>query len=382
MTNKTSAALFPALLSMGLAACSAPSPPPSTPGPFTTPTAAASASASTVLSAPVAAPVAPAPRPTSFATRRSLAGEGATSFGAAADERYAYGLAYEGPLGVFRAPRGGGALEVLAEAQEWSRDIAVDDTTLYWVKGHGATPGGGVHAMPKAGGPVRDFAPHQADAHLIAVDTTHVYWANGGGYDGSGAIGKAEIRRMAKRGGPVEIVAEIPGVVSLRVAEDALYVLAGSMPNSSGGILAKVPKSGGAIVVLAPSGPSPVDLDLDDTHIYWTTRGEFEMPPPIICKKGTPCPVATTAPIVRHGEVHRVPRAGGPGEMLARDLRNAGSLVLGAQSILFSAGGELFEMPRAGGPKVNRGAGVSSRFAVSGGEAFAVSEGKLVAFGP
>ena len=192
-----------------------------------------------------------------------------------------------GHLGVFRAPRSGGSLESLAGSQEWSRDLAVDETTLYWVKGHGATPGGAVYSMPKAGGPVREFAPHQADAHLIAIDATHVYWANGGGYDGSGATGKAEIRRMAKQGGPVETVASIAGVVSLRIADDSLYVLADSMPPTGAGILARVPKSGGAVTVLAPSGPSPADLDLDDTHVYWTLRGEFEMPPPVICKSRT-----------------------------------------------------------------------------------------------
>ncbi len=176
--------------------------------------------------------------------------------------------------------------------------------------------------------------------------------------------------------------ASIAGVVSLRIADDALYVLADSMPPAGAGILARVPKSGGAVTVLSPSGPSPVDLDLDDTHVYWTLRGEFEMPPPVVCKANTPCPVATTAPIVRHGEVHRVPRAGGTAEVLTRDLRDAGSLVLGAQSILFSAGGELFEMPKAGGAKVNRGQGVSSRFAVNHGEVFAVSNGQLVALGP
>jgi hypothetical protein len=380
VTNKTSAFL-PAIAAVYLVACSAPSPPPapSSPTPVSTPT---TASASASARAPVTVPLAPAPRPTSFATRRSLAGDITSTFGAAADDRYAYGAAYQGNLGVFRAPRDGGALEALAGAQEWSRDIAVDDTTIYWVKGHGATPGGGVFAMAKAGGPVRDFAEHQADARLIGVDATHVYWANGGGYDGGGGTGKAEIRRRAKQGGPVEVLAEISGAMSLRVAEDALYVLADSMPPTGAGILAKVPKSGGPVTVLAPSGPSPADLDLDATHVYWTIRGDFEMPPPIVCKGNTPCPAATTAPIVRHGEVRRVARAGGLVEVLARDLRDAGSLVLGAQSVLFSAGGELLEMPKAGGPKVSRGPGVSSRFAVSNGEAFAVSNGHFVAFGP
>lgn len=377
-----STALLRALTATCLAACSAqsqPPPPPPTPAP------------SAPLSAPISVASAPAPitdrpapllRPAGFTARRSLALNVPGSFGVAADDRHAYGVAYEGQGGAFRVARQGGAVEVLAGAQEWSRDIAVDATTLYWVRGHGATPGGSVSAMAKQGGPVREIAPHQADAHLITVDATHVYWANGGGYDGDGGTGKAEIRRMAKQGGPVEIIAAISGVVSLRLAEDTLYVLAVAGPGADASIVAKMPKSGGAVTVLAPSGPGPVDLDLDDTHLYWTLRGELEMPPPIQCKSATPCPVATTAPIVRHGELRRVPRAGGAAEVLARDLVHAGSLVLGTQSILLSAGGELFELPRAGGPKVSRGPGVSSRFAISQGEVFAVSGGQLFAFGP
>jgi hypothetical protein len=366
------------LIAAGLISCSAPvSPPaPSTPTPPSPPIASAPAVA------PVTAPPAPSPRPAGFAQRRSVASQVPSSFGAAADERYAYGVTYEGRGGVFRVPRSGGAAEVLAADQEWSRDLAVDDATIYWVRGHGATPGGAVYAMPKAGGPVREIAPHEADAHLIAVDSTHVYWANGGGEGGGGGLGKAEIRHMLKQGGPVETVAAIAGVVRLQIADDALYVLADSGPPPGAGIVAKVPKGGGPVTVLAASGPSPVDLDLDDTHLYWTLRGEFEMPPPVLCKSATPCPVATTAPIVRHGELHRVARAGGPVEVLARDLVHAGSLVLGAQSILFAAGGELFELPKSGGAKVSRGPGVSSRFAVSRGEVFALGGGELIAFGP
>jgi hypothetical protein len=366
------------LLAAGLISCSAPASPPAP----STPTPPSPLIAGAPAVAPVTAPPAPVPRPASFAQRRSLASQVPSSFGAAADERYAYGVTYEGQGGVFRVPRGGGAAEVLAADQEWSRDLAVDDATIYWVRGHGATPGGAVYAMPKAGGPVREIAPHEADAHLIAVDTTHVYWANGGGYDGGGGLGKAEIRRMLKQGGPVETVAAIAGVVRLQIADDALYVLADSGPSSGSGIVAKVPKSGGAVTVLAASGPSPADLDLDDTHLYWTLRGEFEMPPPVLCKSATPCPVATTAPIVRHGELHRVARTGGPVEVLARDLVHAGSLVLGAQTILFAAGDELFELPKNGGAKVSRGPGVSSRFAVSRGEVFAFSGTQLFAFGP
>jgi hypothetical protein len=379
-TSAASAAPF-LLLAAGLISCSTPASPPapSTPAPPSPPIASAPAVVSVTAPSALSAPL---PRPAGFAQRRSLASQVPSSFGAAADERYAYGVTYEGHDGVFRVPRGGGAAEVLAPDQEWSRDLAVDDATIYWVRGHGATPGGAVSAMPKAGGAVREIAPHEADAHLVAVDSTHVYWANGGGYDGGGGTGKAEIRRMRKQGGPVETVAAMAGVVRLQLADDALYVLADSGPSSGSGIVARVPKSGGAVTVLAASGPSPADLDLDDTHLYWTLRGEFEMPPPVLCKSATPCPVATTAPIVRHGELHRVARAGGPVEVLARDLVHAGSLVLGAQTILFAAGGELFELPKSGGAKVSRGPGVSSRFAVSGGEVFAFSGTELFAFGP
>lgn len=383
MKNPISAVRL-ALTAACLVSCSAQSPAPPAPVPVPVPASPAPSAPppAPASSAPLSAPPALTVRPAAFASRRSLAQQVPGSFGAAADERHVYGVAYEGNAGLFRVPRGGGAVEVLAGGQEWSRDLAVDDTTVYWARGHGATPGGAVLAMAKTGGPAREIAPHQADAHVITVDATHVYWANGGGSDGDGNVGKAEIRRMAKRGGPVEIIAAVTGVVSLRLADDALYVLADPGSTAGGGIVARVPKGGGALTVLAPSGPGPVDLGLDETHLYWTLRGELEMPPPVLCKSATPCPVATTAPIVRHGELRRVPRAGGATDVLARDLHHAGSLVVGTQSILFSTGDGLFELPKAGGPKVSRGAGVSSRFAVSQGEAFALSGGQLFAFGP
>lgn len=367
-----------------LAACSAQSPPPAPPPPASAAALASAPAPAPAASAapPITAPAAPLMRPAGFASRRSLTQQTFHSFGAAADEGFVYGVTYEGQAGVFRVARSGGAVETLAGAQEWSRDIAVDDTTIYWVRGHGMTPGGAVSAMAKAGGTVREIVPNQADAHLITVDATHLYWANGGGYDGGGGTGKAEIRRMLKHGGPVETLTEISGVVSMHLGEDGLYVLASQGPPGGTGIVARVPKSGGAITVLASSGPNPADLDLDDTHAYWTVRGELEMPPPVLCKSSTPCPVATTAPIVRHGELRRVARSGGAFEVLARDLDHVGSLILGARSILFSANNELFELPKAGGAKVSRGTGVSSRFAVSQGEAFGVSGGQIVAFGP
>ncbi len=295
-----------------------------------------------------------------------------------------YGVGYERG-GAFRIPLAGGDAEVLTKGThtDGARDVAVDATTLYWVSRPFDAPEGAVFAMPKAGGTAQEIAPRQADPHVVTLDDAYVYWATSGGYDGSGATMDAEIRRMPKRSGAITTLAKVDGVVRLVVAGDELFVLAsGSSPYGLTGTVAKMPKSGGAVTTLAPSGPYPADLDLDETHVYWTSRGDLEMPSQGPCRTPTPCPVATTAPIVKRGELHRIARAGGKAETLATDLREAGGVSVGKTSVLVGAGGQVVERAKAGGAVVARGEGRPSRFTVIGGKAFAFTDDYVVAFGP
>jgi hypothetical protein len=94
----------------------------------------------------------------------------------AIDDGWVY---FEG-AGLLRVPRNGGAVETLVPGPLGAMDIAVDDLSLYWAEG---LPGGGplsVSKIPKAGGARTQIASGMGWAFQMALDRDCVYWTNGG----------------------------------------------------------------------------------------------------------------------------------------------------------------------------------------------------------
>ncbi len=83
----------------------------------------------------------------------------------------------------------GGAVRILAPAQENPVAIAADESGVYWVTNAGNTASGTVVFSPLDGGATITLATGQAEPWLgIAVDGTSVYWTNTDNQNGNGTV--------------------------------------------------------------------------------------------------------------------------------------------------------------------------------------------------
>lgn len=214
--------------------------------------------------------------PTSGATPRSL-GLGDSPRRLVVDANYAY---WEDGS-VDRGSLAGGNFAMLTPPDNtyvaFDDGIAVDDSNVYWVNAFGGSLGiGGVYSVPIDGGSatmLQDI-PDQAEGigsypHAIAVDDNAIYW-----------VADDEVVRMDKADhSTISLSTGAPdswAPTSNGVAQDELYVYW----ISGGGSIRKVPKAGGATVVLATDDCYSTEDDtdctngaiaVDSTWLYFTT---------------------------------------------------------------------------------------------------------------
>lgn len=175
-----------------------------------------------------------------------------------ADDGFVY---WHDGVSLYSAPVGGGQASLLSGSPAFGR-LALDERgALYWVDV--AAPGrpGSVHRMENRIETI--LAPDQATIGGIAVDGSFVY------YGVSGAGGGGVIKRVPRTGGAVETVATTPAaVVALRLDPDNVY-----FRDTTGAVFAMA-KTGGAARSL--SGPNtgtasgPLDIDANASVVWWT----------------------------------------------------------------------------------------------------------------
>jgi hypothetical protein len=182
----------------------------------------------------------------------------------------------------------------------------------------------------------------------IAVDSTHVYWAN---------AGKAAVRRVPKAGGAIETLWESADTGAYALALDATHAYFGTV----GGI-GRVPKAGGAADTLE-TGDWPKWIAVDADAVYFQTDARVGRVP-----KGGDAGIAAGlggggeiggAAIddgflywVQQDGVRRVPKKGGPTELLARGTFRFTKLALGPADVFWGDAllEAIFAVPKAGGP--------------------------------
>jgi hypothetical protein len=155
--------------------------------------------------------------------------------------------------------------------------LQVDATDVYFTLYDGV-----IHRQAKTGGPIVDVVTdpcHASDA--IALDDTYVYWARGD--TGAGCPGAGVIARAPKAGGAIEVLANglaFPYGDGLAIDDQNVYMVASVEGAQDGPYLVAIPKAGGAMVQLG--GPlaagSPV---LDGQNVYWLT-GTSAAPLPMV----------------------------------------------------------------------------------------------------
>jgi hypothetical protein len=162
------------------------------------------------------------------------------------------------PCGIFSAPKGGGAPTTIAAVPS-PFAIVVDDTTVFYT--HTGLGPEGVARVSKQGGAVTELAQHLAHPVGLAIDDAYVYWAA----EDDGTIG-----RVSKQGGAPELVAT-SGVGVWPLAVDGERVYWGVF--TAAGYIASAPKSGGAESVLVTGLDQPVSVAVDEASIFVAVLG-------------------------------------------------------------------------------------------------------------
>ena len=114
---------------------------------------------------------------------------------------YAAATTPGGTGGIYSVPSAGGPAAVLVSGVD-VRALIVDDTSIFWVDGHGVGSGaatGSVWKMPKAGGaaPVA-LAGSQPGPSVIRGDATAIYWINYGPATATPYLFTGAVMKLAK----------------------------------------------------------------------------------------------------------------------------------------------------------------------------------------
>ena len=174
---------------------------------------------------------------------------------------------------VALAANGGSNAEVVANVRDgsgWIYDMAVDDEAVYW-----ANPGdpsdfevdaipGGIGRVVKTGGTPEHLIT-EGNVWGIALDGDRIYWTRSNVADDSSPSGA--ILEGSKSGEVLAFLARVPGQ-RIVVDEAAIY-----FENPIGPSIARLEKTGGEPIDLAPALGLLSGLAAHEGHVYWSDDG-------------------------------------------------------------------------------------------------------------
>jgi hypothetical protein len=237
---------------------------------------------------------------------------------------------------VMKAPKAGGPADALASGQTCPTEIALDSGNVYWLAG-AFEEGYQVLRAPKGGGePVAVGAGR--DIRSLAADESGVYWS-----DCEVSTDDCAILRLAPGATEPQALASAlayPDALTLD-ATDVYWV------NGSTTIM-RAPKdgAGAAPAVLASSQFYPQALAVDESKVYWAGLSyviqvdKASGGRTVLASDQTPADLVVDATHVYwanyDGGVMRVPRGGGPLELVAADGAGGKNLALDADRVYWS----------------------------------------------
>jgi hypothetical protein len=194
-------------------------------------------------------------------TPTALAAGQASPDGLAVDQEHVYWGNYQDDT-VMRIRRdGSGGPEPLVDGQQGVYRIAVDQDSLYWVTFADAT----VMRSGKDGSDPVAIAEGQTGVSDVAVAGDHVYWVTRGTIDTPGVVARAP-----RGGGDVTILAtDGDAATDLEVRDGTLYWV------NLSGYVQSIALDGQCRALLAYDSVAGVNgVAVDATHVYWTNLNE------------------------------------------------------------------------------------------------------------
>lgn len=169
---------------------------------------------------------------------------------------------------VASLPLPGGTTMTLATGQRGVRGVAADTKDVYWLDTNDDAEGGPIRRTAFGSNTSTILVERAAGSQLL-LDNTSVYWSDAQ----AGTVLKASL----KGGEPVTLASEgpappgLPGASLIALANGEVY-WAWVNPNqgSGGGVILKVPASGGALSTLAQGLDNPLGITADTSSVYWT----------------------------------------------------------------------------------------------------------------
>lgn len=152
---------------------------------------------------------------------------------------------------------------VLANLQDNPWGITVDGASIYWV--NDATTGS-VVTCPKTGCGAGNsllvtLANGQNSARTMAIDTNSTYWVT----QGAGTVMTCQKTGCAQS--PITLASGLTKPQGVAVDDTWVYF---TEPGANA--VKKVPKNGGAVVLVAASQQTPFNVAVDGKWIYWTNN--------------------------------------------------------------------------------------------------------------
>lgn len=254
---------------------------------------------------------------------------------------------------------------IVAEGPPFGMDLASDDESLFWVACNQEANRSTIHRVSKDGGEALELARLGKRVYRIRTDETHVYMA----VYGVNPVGTGEISRVAKDGGPVEVL--VPDLASpWAIAVDEAYTYY-THQGEQAQTISRVPKAGGEAEVILTEVANPWQLAVDESYLYYAEQnagrvmrvekdggepvelaGGFTATVQVAVEDGrvyfTACERSDCEPL----DAYAVPKEGGDSTLLASlHGLEVGSLALAGGDLFFTGGmaGTVLAVPAGAG---------------------------------
>jgi hypothetical protein len=165
---------------------------------------------------------------------------------------------------IMRAPKSGGMALPVAGGQAGADCVAVDGDSIYWsISGtqKAQFADGAIVAASKKGGGAKVLVKGAENAANVLVDDKNVYWQN-----------VDKIMKAPKTGGAEAVLAPAGGPIG-DIALDSGFVYFTIPGTGTDGSVGRVSKDGGPPVVLASGQARPAGIAVDETSVFWTSKG-------------------------------------------------------------------------------------------------------------